>query len=115
VNDLPRRQEAWQFLGLIALAGKQYDVRFLSLNASTRRSMWCYSAAARSSASASHQLAADDVCHWRMAFRLALDEIAALVGLATKPKRPPMPARPRADALRLVDSGDVATVRKSAS
>ena len=77
--------------------------------------MWCYSATARSSASASHQLAADDVGHWRMAFRLALDEIAALVGLATKPKRPPMPARPRADALRLVDSGDVATVRKSAS
>jgi hypothetical protein len=29
-----------------------------------------------------------------MAFRLALDEIAALVGLATnKPKRPPVPER----------------------
>jgi hypothetical protein len=28
-----------------------------------------------------------------MAFRLALDEIAALVGLATKPRRLPVPER----------------------
>ena len=27
------------------------------------------------------------------AFRLALDKIAALVGLATKPRRPPVPER----------------------
>jgi len=48
--------------------------------------------------------------YWRTAFRLALDEIAALVGLATgKPKRPPVPERYALQAAVMVT-----TVPKSA-
>jgi hypothetical protein len=63
----------------------------------------------RSVASASRQLAAGDVSYWRMAFRLALDKIAALVGLATKPTRPALPERYALQAAVLAT-----TVRKSA-
>ena len=40
--------------------------------------------------------------YWRMSFRLALDEIAALVGLATKPRRPPVPERYALEAAVMV-------------
>jgi hypothetical protein len=63
----------------------------------------------RSVASASRQLAAGDVSYWRLAFRLALDKIAALVGLATKPTRPALPERYALQAAVLAT-----TVRKSA-
>jgi hypothetical protein len=43
------------------------------------------------------------------AFRLALDEIAALLGLATKPRRPPGPERYALQAAVMVT-----TVRKGA-
>ena len=47
--------------------------------------------------------------YWRTAFRLALDEIAAIAGLATKPRRPPVPERHALQAAVMVT-----TVRKGA-
>jgi len=47
----------------------------------------------RSVVDASRGLGGGKANYWRTAFRLALDEIAALAGLATKPRRPPVPER----------------------
>jgi hypothetical protein len=64
----------------------------------------------RSVISASRGLAGGKAGYWRMAFRLALDEIATLVGLATnRPKRPPVPER-----YALQTAMMVAAVRKGA-
>jgi hypothetical protein len=60
---------------------------------------------------ASRQLGGGKGSYWRTVFRLALDEIAALVGLATNgPKRPPVPER-----YALETAAMVATVQKGAS
>ena len=58
---------------------------------------------------ASRGLGGGKASYWRTAFRLALDEIAAHVGLATKARRPPVPERHALQA-----AGMVTTVRKSA-
>jgi hypothetical protein len=63
----------------------------------------------RSVVDASRALPRAKASYWRTAFRLALDEIAALVGLATKARRPPVPERYALQAAVLVT-----TVRKSA-
>jgi hypothetical protein len=64
----------------------------------------------RSVVDASRALPNTKANYWRTAFRLALDEIAALAGLATnRPKRPPVPERYALQAAAIV-----ATVRKSA-
>jgi hypothetical protein len=55
----------------------------------------------RSVVDASQQLGGGKASYWRMAFRLALNEIAALVGLATEAQAPT-----RAEALRLAGGGD---------
>ena len=58
---------------------------------------------------ASCQLSGGKASYWRMAFRLVFNEIAALVGLATKRRRPPVPERYASQVAVMVT-----TVRKGA-
>jgi hypothetical protein len=64
----------------------------------------------RSVVDASRGLPRAKASYWRTAFRFALDEIGAIVGLTTdRPKRPPVPERYALQATVMV-----ATVRKGA-